>query len=67
MIFHIFARGHGRERQWYWHLKSANGKIIANGEGYKRRKDACDAVGLVKSAYDAEVRVEGRAGPGMGL
>jgi uncharacterized protein YegP (UPF0339 family) len=26
--------------QWYFHLKSRNGKIIAQSEGYKRRTGA---------------------------
>ncbi len=26
--------------QWYWHLKSGNGEIIAQGEGY-RRESSC--------------------------
>jgi len=25
----------GADGQWYWHLKSSNGKIVAAGEGYK--------------------------------
>ena len=28
---------------WYWHRKSPNGQIVAEGEGYDRREDAVDA------------------------
>ena len=32
--FHIFRGG---DNQWYWHLKSRNGKILAQSEGYERK------------------------------
>lgn len=37
-------------RQWYWHLKSANHEIIANGEGYTSKANCLHAVGLVMDA-----------------
>lgn len=30
--------------QWYWHLKSPNGKIICQSEGYKRKANAVKGV-----------------------
>ncbi|MFZ5494731.1 MAG: YegP family protein [Verrucomicrobiota bacterium] len=39
---------------WYWHLKAANGKIIATGgEGYNNKADALAAIKLVKGSSDA--------------
>lgn len=35
--FHIFRGGN---KQYYWHLVSRNGKILAQSEGYERR-DKC--------------------------
>lgn len=42
-------------RAWYWHLKSANHEIIANGEGYTTKEGALHAVSLVKGSYNAPV------------
>lgn len=36
-------------KQWYWHLKAANGEIIAHGEGYVNKTDCERAVNLVMS------------------
>lgn len=36
-----------RNNQWYWHLKSANGKVIAHGEGHTRKQDAERAIKTV--------------------
>lgn len=30
----------GRDGQWYFRIKSANGKIIAQSEGYTRERSA---------------------------
>ena len=31
----------GKDAQWYWRLRSANGRIVATGaEGYTRKADA---------------------------
>ncbi len=45
---------------WRWHLRAANGRIIADsGEAYTRKRDAEIAVDRVKAAVPiAEVRVE---------
>lgn len=32
---------------WYWHLRSGNNEIVAQGEGYKNRQHCIDAVNLV--------------------
>ena len=45
MYFEIFKSK--TNNQWYWHLKSANHKIIANGEGYINKEDCVNAVYLV--------------------
>ena len=35
----------GAGRLWYWHLRAANGRIIADGaEGYTRRRSCWRAV-----------------------
>ena len=36
--------------QWHWRLQDANGRIVAVGEGYTRRRDA---VRGLKNARDA--------------
>ena len=43
--------------QWRWHLKAANGRIIANGgEGYYNESDCLAAISLVKNSGAAPVR-----------
>lgn len=32
-----FEYGKKKNGQFYWHVKAANGEIVAQGEGYKRR------------------------------
>lgn len=44
-----------RNNQWYWHLKAANNKIIAAGEGYHNEQDCLHAVNLVKERYNSPV------------
>jgi uncharacterized protein len=35
--------------QWRWHLRAANGRVIANsGEGYGNKADCQSAIELVK-------------------
>jgi len=44
-------------KNWYWHLKSANHKIVATGgEGYINKADCQAAIALVKSSYTAPTR-----------
>lgn len=45
MQFQLYKSGY----LWYWRLRAANNEIIAQGEGYVNRDDACRAVGLVMS------------------
>jgi uncharacterized protein YegP (UPF0339 family) len=43
--------------QWRWHLKAANGKLIANGgESFFNEKDCKDSIDLVKSSSGAPVK-----------
>jgi uncharacterized protein YegP (UPF0339 family) len=44
-----FALGRKRIGEWYWHLTSGNGRIIAESEGYKRKTDAIKTIALIKS------------------
>jgi uncharacterized protein YegP (UPF0339 family) len=38
-----------RDGLWYWHIKSANGRIIADGgEGYENKTDAQTGAALAK-------------------
>lgn len=50
MEFQIYKT---RNKQWAWRLRADNGEIIAQGESYKRRKDAFGAIDLVKSTNKA--------------
>lgn len=45
MYFEIFKSQ--ANNQWYWHLKSDNHKIVAQGEGYINRQDCLHAIKLV--------------------
>lgn len=40
---------------WYWHLKAANGEVIAQGEGYVKKDGATHAISLVKASANASV------------
>lgn len=45
--FHVFPDKQGA---WRWHLRSANGRIIAQGEAHTRKQDAERAVvGLMRT------------------
>lgn len=46
----------GRDGQYYFHLKAANGEIIAQSQGYVRKSDAKNGIDSVKAnAPDAAV------------
>lgn len=49
-------------QNWYWHLRAANGQIIANGEGYVDKVDCLRAIDLVKSTTAATPVVPGVGG-----
>ena len=40
-------------KQWYWHLKAANGEKIAQGEGYTAKANCLAAIKLVKGSAGA--------------
>ena len=53
MTFYIYK---DRAGEWRWHLKAANGRIVADsGEGYVSKQHCLDGIDLVKSAFNAPV------------
>lgn len=46
-----------QDQQWYWHLRAANGEIIAPSQGYTHRADAEHCINLVRSCANAPVEV----------
>ncbi len=53
MEYHLFK---DVQSYWRWHLKAANGKIIANsGEGYFNKADCVAAINLVKASQGARI------------
>jgi len=54
-VLNIFE---GKDKEWYWHLKSKNGKIIAvGGEGFVRKKNAVRSSEKVLSAFAQPVTI----------
>lgn len=52
MQFYLYQAADG----WRWHLKSDNGRIIADsGEAYAERSDAEHGIELVKTSADVSV------------
>ena len=46
----------GKDNQWYFNLRSNNGKIIAQSEGYKTKTNALGGIKSIKRvAKDATV------------
>lgn len=46
----------GEDGLFYWRLKSSNGEVIANGEGYDTRENAVRGVNTVeKTAFHATI------------
>ncbi len=41
--------------EFRFHLKAANGEIIAQGEGYQAKEDCLNAIELVKKSCNAEI------------
>ena len=39
-------------RQWWFHVVAANGEIVAQSEGYKRKKDCIDTIKLFNMTYE---------------
>ncbi len=45
-----------KDRQWYWHLRSSNGRIVAQGEGYKRRGGVLKGIAVhIRTASTARI------------
>lgn len=42
-------------KQWFWHLKAANGKIIAQGESYRRKVDCLSTIDAIRGGSDTPV------------
>jgi uncharacterized protein YegP (UPF0339 family) len=40
--------------QWYWHLRASNGKIIAQGEGYRRKRDLLHTIARIQKCCVAQ-------------
>lgn len=36
-----------KRKEWRWHLKAGNGKIVAIGEGYKKRASAVKTINMI--------------------
>ncbi len=51
-IYRSLSDGH-----WYWRLRAGNHEIIAQGEGYARRRGAEHAIELMRAAADAPLIV----------
>lgn len=49
LTIEIFSVKLGKDgfTQWYFHIKSANGQIIAQSEGYKRRASCANTVRML--------------------
>ena len=55
MSFEVYKDKAG---EWRWRLKSANGQIIATGEGYKDKTVCEDAIASVKKTATTAKTVE---------
>ena len=59
--FELYPRSDG---EWGWRLRSANGEIVAGGEGHRDRHDArraaLDLVAMVRDLGDLEIRTVDR-------
>ena len=51
--------------EWRWRLRAANGKVIANGEGYKNKVDALSVIDLIKASSQCEIRQITESPPDM--
>ena len=45
-MYEIFQ---GNDKQWYWHLKSANHQTIAQGEGYTTKEGCLSGIEAVRN------------------
>lgn len=54
MTYYYFKDNKG---EWRWHLKAANGRIIADsGEGYKSEQECLADIDRVKGSTNAPVK-----------
>jgi len=44
-MFQVFQSS--RDLQWYWRLKSKNGKIVSQSEGYKTKRGCLKGVEIM--------------------
>jgi uncharacterized protein YegP (UPF0339 family) len=51
MRYVYFKRG----KSWYFHLKSANGQIVLQSEGYKRKSALLRTIATIKRSGSAPV------------
>lgn len=47
MQFEVFKGGFIR-RRWYWRLRSSNGEIVAQSQGYVERQTALDTINSIR-------------------
>ena len=43
------------KKEWRWNLRAGNNEIIAQGEGYKNKKDCLNCIDLVRISADATI------------
>jgi uncharacterized protein YegP (UPF0339 family) len=57
MIYHYFKDKQG---EWRWHLKAANGRILADsGQGYEGEQECLEDIKTVKGSADHQLgRIE---------
>ena len=41
-----------KNRQWYWHLKASNGRVVAQSEGYVTKRCCLNGI---KAAWNASI------------
>ncbi len=55
--FEVFE---GEDDQWYFNLKAPNGKIVAQSEGYSRKRNALKGIASIKKfAPEAIIEIDG--------
>ena len=56
---HIWQATRGKTAgQWYWHIKHVNGKVVAQGESYKRRGDLLTMLGRLFRGTPIEAQAD---------
>lgn len=44
-----------KKKEWRFHLRANNGKIILSSEGYKTKRNAIDGIDSIKENADSEI------------